>query len=79
VAAPRTVVSGGSSVVVPIGGLSAHDDLPGSAAVTREIALARAGLGPACQSLSDGIDEAVAGELRVRAEAALGLGLGSPP
>jgi len=79
VSAPRTVAAGATSVVVPVGGTTAHDDLPASAAVTREIALVRSRLGPACQSLSDGIDEAVAGELRVRAEAALGLGLGSSP
>lgn len=39
--------------VVPLSGLRAHDDLPASAATTREIALAVEGRAPTCRSLAD--------------------------
>jgi hypothetical protein len=36
-----------------------HDHLPGSAAATREIALAATGRGPTCESLADATTDAV--------------------
>ncbi len=64
VASPRTVVSGEASVIVDVAGLHAHDQVSGSAAVTREIALAVAGAPPTCSSFLDatldlGVGEAI--------------------
>lgn len=47
---PRSVAPGMEEVVLPLTGLSAHSDLPGAPAATRELALALGGLPPGCQS-----------------------------
>mgnify|MGYP001627511986 CR=1 FL=1 len=49
---PRTEVDDADHVVLPVDGLNAHDDLPGSDDAAREVALALAGRAPACQSLA---------------------------
>src|SRR5204863_10098423 len=59
---PRSRAPGMDEVVVPLTGTSAHSDLPGSAEVTRELALARAGLPPGCQSFRDALLDQGMGE-----------------
>ncbi len=59
---PRTAVSGATQVVVPVDGLSAHGDLPGTPAAQRELALALAGLPPTCQSFEGALVDSVVGE-----------------
>ena len=49
-------------VVVPLTGTSAHSALPGSPEATRELALARAGLPPGCQSFQEALLDQGAGE-----------------
>ena len=60
-------------MIVPVDGLSAHDQLPGSAAATREIGLAIAGLGPSCESAADAVVDAVSGRLVSNFEHALAV------
>ncbi len=50
----RTRTPGATSDLIPMVGFDTHSDLPRSPAVTREIALARAGLGPTCVGLAQG-------------------------
>jgi len=59
---PRTAAPGAVEVVVPLDGARAHDQLPGSTAAHRELALALAGLAPTCQSLRDALIDQVVGE-----------------
>lgn len=59
---PRTTAPGATQVVVPLDGPSAHGDLPSSPAVHRELALARAGLPPTCQSFEGALVDGVVGE-----------------
>jgi len=59
---PRSVALGMEEVVVPLTGLSAHSDLPGSADASRELALALAGLPPGCQSFSQALLDQGVGE-----------------
>lgn len=59
---PRSVAPGMAEVVVPLTGPSAHSDLPGSAAATRELALALAGLPPGCQSFRAALLDQAVGE-----------------
>jgi hypothetical protein len=59
---PRSVAPGMEEVIVPLVGPDAHSDLPGSAAATREVGLALAGLPPACQSLAGALQDQLAGE-----------------
>ncbi len=59
---PRSVARGMDEVVVPLTGLSAHSDLPGSADASRELALALAGLPPGCQSFSQALLDQGVGE-----------------
>jgi hypothetical protein len=63
VPSPRAWVDGAANVIVPVDGLSAHDELPSSTVATREIALAIAGLGPSCGSAADAVVDAVSGRL----------------
>lgn len=77
VPAGRTEVPGAAHVVVPLFGPSAHDDLPSSAAATREIALAVAGLPPSCESIGDVIADTVVSEGVSWVEDGLGLALSS--
>lgn len=59
---PRSRAPGMDSVVVPLTGTSAHSDLPGSDAATRELALALAGLPPGCQSFREALLDQAVGE-----------------
>lgn len=59
---PRSVAPGMTEVVVPLTGTSAHSDLPGSPAATRELALALAGLAPGCQSFGAALTDQAVGE-----------------
>jgi hypothetical protein len=72
VPAPRTHLAGASNAIVDVGGPTAHDRLPGEAVVTREIALARAGLPPTCETLTDRVLDATTGELIGWAEDQIG-------
>jgi hypothetical protein len=49
----RTAVPGAVTTTVSLLGVTAHDDLPGSPAATREIGLAVAGRPPTCRSTTD--------------------------
>ena len=62
VAAPRTAATDFPNVVLDVGGLHAHDDLPGRPETVRELALVRAGLPPTCAALHDLVLDVVAGE-----------------
>lgn len=59
---PRAAARGAEEVVVPLTGLSAHDDLPGSDAATRELTLALAGRPPGCQSFASAFSDQLAGQ-----------------
>jgi pimeloyl-ACP methyl ester carboxylesterase len=59
---PRTRAPGMDEVAVPLMGTSAHDDLPSSPEATRELALARSGLPPGCQSFRDALLDQGIGE-----------------
>jgi hypothetical protein len=73
VPSPRARLEGASNVIVPGDGLRAHDQLPGSAAAEREIALAVAGLGPSCESAADAVMDSVTGTLVSNFEHALAV------
>lgn len=71
---PRTAAPGMEQVVVPIGGSSAHRDLPGSPAANRELGLALAGLPPTCQALRDALlDHSVGEGISLLEDAASGM------
>lgn len=59
---PRAAARGAEEVVVPLTGLSAHDELPGSDAATRELTLALAGRPPGCQSFASAFGDQLAGQ-----------------
>jgi hypothetical protein len=59
---PRSRAPGMDEVVVPLVGVDAHSDLPGSDATTRELSLALAGLPPACQGFRDALLDQGVGE-----------------
>jgi murein DD-endopeptidase MepM/ murein hydrolase activator NlpD/alpha-beta hydrolase superfamily lysophospholipase len=62
VPSPRAHLDGATNVIVDVAGVATdHDHLPGSAAATREIALAVNGRGPTCESLTDAIVDADVG------------------
>jgi len=69
----RTLTPGATSAMVPAGGVTTHSDLPGSPAVTREIALALAGRGPTCQSWAQGLAGVTASHLVAQSEDALAV------
>ena len=77
VPSPRARLEGATNVVVPVDGLTAHDQLPGSPQATREIGLAIAGLGPSCESAGDAVLDAVGGDLIGNFEHALAVTQGS--
>ncbi len=58
---PRTQVHGATQVVVPIVGLHAHDELPGSPEAGRELALALGGMAPTCTTLGAALADQLAG------------------
>lgn len=64
---------GATNVMVPLGGITAHAELPGSVLSQREMALALVGQGPTCRDLAG--DLALAAGLSM-AEDALGLSTG---
>ena len=59
---PRTRAPGMDEVVVPLTGRDAHRDLPGSPEAARELALARAGLPPGCQTFREALLDQGVGE-----------------
>lgn len=59
---PRTELPGAVQVVVPVAGLHAHDALPGSPEVGRELALALAGLPPTCTSFRAALADQLVGQ-----------------
>jgi Peptidase family M23 len=73
VPAVRAVLTGAAMAVVPVGGPTAHDRLPATPEVTREIALAIAGLAPTCETLADAVRDAMTAEGISWAEDLLGL------
>ena len=80
VPSPDCRLTGASNIVVTAGGaLDAHDALPRSAAATREVALAVAGLPPTCESLADALTDALVGDGIEVAEDAVGAALGAVP
>jgi hypothetical protein len=75
VPSPRAHLRGATNVIVDVPGVGTdHDHLPGSAAATREIALAVAGMGPTCESLADAVDDAALGHAISRGEDAAAVG-----
>ena len=71
----RTPTPGASTALIPMNGFDTHSALPGSAAVTREIALARAGMGTTCVGLAQGLAMVVTSHLVAQSEDALGADL----
>jgi hypothetical protein len=59
---PRTMDGDFPTAVVALGGLRAHDDLPGSPAVTRELALVIGGRPPTCAAPSELLADVLGGE-----------------
>ncbi|MDP9420078.1 MAG: peptidoglycan DD-metalloendopeptidase family protein [Actinomycetota bacterium] len=60
VGALHSSVEGATNVVVPLQGMSAHAELPGSEFTTRELALALAGRGPTCRAIDGDLVQAAA-------------------
>jgi hypothetical protein len=79
VPAVRTEAPGADSVVVHLGGLHAHDQLPRDPATTREIGLALAGRAPTCSGLVQGVSDVVTSHVITRAEDGVGLALAGHP
>ncbi|HEX4866307.1 MAG TPA: peptidoglycan DD-metalloendopeptidase family protein [Acidimicrobiales bacterium] len=69
---PRTVVDGAEQVVVPVDGLTAHDQLPGSTEAGREVALAVGGLPPGCLGFGEALLGHLEGEVVSLGEDTLG-------
>jgi hypothetical protein len=63
VPSPDAQLDGAANVIVPVTGLGAHADLPGSAPATREMALALAGLPPSCETATDAVLDSIWGDL----------------
>jgi hypothetical protein len=63
VPSPDAHLDGAANVIVPVTGMSAHSELPGSSIVTREASLALADLPPSCESASDAVLDAVWGDV----------------
>lgn len=75
VAAPNTEVDGARNVTVSVRGPGAHGDLVASDAATRELALALAGMPPACESVADAVWDQVLGHGTSYAEDVAGAGV----
>lgn len=71
----RSSIGGRPPIVVPVGGLDAHAELPGQAVATREIGLALAGRSPSCRGLGEVLTGAVVGESISYVTDAVGAGL----
>ncbi|MBK9178907.1 MAG: peptidoglycan DD-metalloendopeptidase family protein [Acidimicrobiales bacterium] len=76
VPAGSTRLDGAANATVSLVGLHAHDELPGSPAATREVALAVTGAAPSCRTLGQALADVAVPDLVSEAEAALALGLG---
>jgi pimeloyl-ACP methyl ester carboxylesterase len=75
----RSRVPGGADTNATVevdGVVNDHDQLPGSAAATREIALALGGRPPTCRGLPDHVLDVITSETIARVEDAAALGLG---
>jgi hypothetical protein len=77
VPAPRTALVEGTEVTLPLVGPSAHDALPSHPAAAREVALARAGLPPGCESVADVLGDLVVGEGVAWSQDLVGAALGA--
>ena len=75
VPSPRSRLPGATYAVISVPTLNNHNALPGSAAATREIALARAGLAPTCEGLGDALADAAVGQFIATAEDMGGIAL----
>lgn len=75
VPSPRSRLPGAGYAVVSVPTLNHHNALPGSAAATREIALARAGMAPSCEALGDALADVAVGRFIATAEDMTGIGL----
>lgn len=73
VPALRSLLPGAPLAIVPVDGPTAHDALPATAPVTRELALAVAGLAPTCEPLADAVRDALSAEMVSWSQDALGL------
>ena len=73
VPAPRARLPGATNVVVQVRGVAEHSAVTGAPATTREMALALAGLPPACEGLIDVALDALAGTAIATAEDRLAL------
>ncbi len=71
----RTVAPGAVTSTVSVVGVTAHDDLPGSPAATREIGLAVAGQPPGCRSTADRMIDQLVGHGVAGAHDAAGASL----
>lgn len=72
---PRTRAPGAMTTTVSLVGVTAHDDLPGSPAATREIGLAVAGRPPSCRSTADRMVDQLVGHGVAGAHDAAGASL----
>lgn len=63
VLAARTRARGATHVTLPVDGLSAHTALPGHPTTARELALARAGMSPTCESFGDFLADTLVTEI----------------
>ncbi|MFP5254966.1 MAG: peptidoglycan DD-metalloendopeptidase family protein [Acidimicrobiia bacterium] len=72
---PRTEVAGAQHVVVSVGGLRAHDDLPGSEEALREVGLALVDRPPSCRSFDTALRDHLQGNAISLVEDAVGSGL----
>lgn len=63
VPSPEAHLDGATNVIVPVAGVGAHAAVTAAPATTRVIAGAIAGLPPPCQTASDAVVDAVAGDL----------------
>ena len=83
VPSPDCRLTGATNIVVTVGGalgaLEAHDALPRSAAATREVALAVAGLPPTCESLADALTDVLVGDGIEVGEDTVAAALGAAP
>ena len=83
VPSPDCRLTGATNIVVTVGGalgaFGAHDALPRSAAATREVALAVAGLPSTCESLADALTDVLVGDGIEVGEDAVAAALGVVP
>lgn len=73
VTAGHTALDGATNVIVPVGGLRAHDALPSSPEANREVALAIAGRPPTCEGMAGRVADLLTGEALGYSEDVAGL------